>query len=374
MLSLRLSLSAGFLAIATSSCGSGPIAHVDPLDLDEVPPALDAARAANLELAGDDALAETVASMLAVLKTREINTDQRATAQTILERSAETLISRGQNEGDLEDLALSDLPSRVAVPAAMRSARLSFDNDERSDAYRLVQRIDQRYPSHAFRDEAGSLLWDIGVSYAQDTRKRLFLFPYSNRAPGVLEYLSTEYPTHERSDDALVRLAEIYTDDRLFEIAIDKHRELVLWAPGSPFRPKSESEIPRLRLANLDGPAYDREAMLTALSELESWIGRYGSHELRVDVDRTLVDCLQRLADNDLIVAKFYRRVDNPTGARQHGERALEYGKRAGNAAQQDEIRGFLESVGEIDRVDAPIVIDDMTQGTSDSLTSRGSQ
>ncbi len=358
MPSIRLILTAGLLALAASSCSSGPIGSVKPLDLDEVPPALDVARATDLDQADEDEVAETVASMLAVLKTPKIDTDQRATAQRILERGAEALIERSEDEEDLEDLALSDLPSRVAVPAAMRGARLRLEDDERSDAFRLLQRIDQRYPSHAFRTEAGQLLWDIGDSYARDTRKRLFLFPYSNRAPGVFEYLSTEYPTHEKSDDALVRLAETYTDQRLYLIAIDKHRELVLWHRSSTFRPKSEAEIPRLRLANLDGPEYDREAMLIALGELEAWIAQYGDHELRSEVDRTLVDCLQRLADNDLIVANSSRTVNSPAGARQHGERALDYGKRAGNPEQQEEIRAFLASVGEIERVDAPIILD----------------
>ena len=358
MPSLRLSLTAAILGAVAAGCGSGPIARAKPMDLDAVPVALANVRSVDLAQADDKALAKTVGSLLSILKTPKISTDERATAQSLLERGAEELSERSMSAYDLEDLAESELPARIAVPAGLRGARILIEEDERSDAYRLIQKIDQRYPSHAFRDDAGDILWTIGTSYANDTRKRLFLFPYSNRAPGVFEYLSTEYPTHERSDDALVRLAEIYTDGRLFDQAIEKHRELVLWAPDSPFRVKSEAEIPRLRLADLDGPAYDRDAMLLSLSELEAWVRDYSGHELRPEVDRTMVDCLQRLADNDLIVARFYSTVNSPDGARQHAERALEFGKRAGNAEQQEEIRTFLASVDEIERVDAPIVLD----------------
>ncbi|QDV06303.1 hypothetical protein Poly30_18120 [Planctomycetes bacterium Poly30] len=358
MPSIRLLLLTALLVLAATGCQSGPIGGAKALDLDEVPPALEAATGVNLTASDDRDLAKTVGSMLSVLKTPKIETDQRATAQSILEVGAEELAARSQNAEDLEDLALSDLPSRISVPAGLRGARLLFEDDERSDAYRLIQRVDQRYPSHALRDEAGDLLWEIGESYANDKRRRLFLFPYSNRAPGVFEYLATEYPTHEKSDDALVKLAQIYTKDRLFDVAIEKHRELVLWSPGSPYRIKSEAEIPRLRLADLDGPAYDRDAMLLALSELEAWIASYGNHELRGEVDRTLVDCLQRLADNDLIVARFYSTVKSPEGARQHAVRALEFGKRAGNPEQQEEIRTFLASIDEIERVDAPLILD----------------
>lgn len=358
MLSSRLLPLTALLAAAATSCSTGAIAKAKPLSLDKVPAALTSVRAVDLSQANDKALAKAVGQLLSILKTPKISTDDRVAAQALLEQGAEELSERSMNAYDLEDLAESELPSRIAVPAGLRAAGILVEDDERSDGYRLIQKIDQRYPSHAFREEAGDLLWTIGESYANDKRRRLFLFPYSNRAPGVFEYLSTEYPTHERSDDALVRLAEIYTEGRLFDQAIEKHRELVLWAPDSPFRVKSEAEIPRLRLEDLDGPAYDRDAMLLSLTELETWVRDYGSHELRPLVDRTMVDCLQRIADNDLIVAKFYSTVKSPDGARQHAERALEFGKRAGNEEQQEEIRAFLASVDEIERVDAPIILD----------------
>ena len=358
MHSLRLLLTAAALGLAATSCSSHPIQEAKSLDLDEVPAALGSVRDVDFAEADDKSLAKAVGSLLSVLKTPKISTDERATAQSLLERGAEELSLRSMSTHDLEDLADSELPGRIAVPAGLRAAQFHIDKDDRAHALRLVQKLDQRYPSHAFRQEAGDALWTIADSYANDKGRRLFIFPYSNRAPAVFEYLSTQFPSHDKSDDSLTRLAEIYTRNRLFDEAIEKHRELVLWAPDSPFRVKSEAEIPRLRLADLDGPAYDRDAMKLSLTELEAWVRDYGGHELRPEVDRTMVDCLQRLADNDLIVADFYATVKNPEGARQHAERALEFAKRAGNAEQEVEIRDFLTNLDEIERVDAPVILD----------------
>ena len=114
------------------------------------------------------------------------------------------------------------------------------------------------------------------------------------------------------------------------------------------------SLLPELRLAALDGPEYGRGSMLVALAELETWLSKYPDDELRPDVERALVDCLQRLADNDMVVARFYRTVMSTAGARQHAARALETAKRAGNPQQLEEIRTFLEAVDEIESLGPP--------------------
>lgn len=339
--------------LASASCRSGPIAKEGALDLDEVPAAIERARSTPVDSASDDELAEIVGSLLQAGRA-PIETDQRVAVNQLLDRTAEELSLRGTDLGDLKDLSLTDLPARISVPAGLRAARMMLEQDDRSDAFRLIRKIDVRYPSHALRDEAGDLLYEVATSYRTDTRRRLFLFPYKTRAPAVYEYLSTEYPKHEKTDDALLELAEIYENDRIFDVAIDKHKELVLWAPDSEFRVASEAAIPRLRLEDLDGPEYGRDQLMRALDELDRWVERHGDHELRSDVDITRIDCLQRLADNDLVVAKFYRRVKSPTGARQHAERGLGFAIRSGNVEQQEEIREFLASVDEIERVEAP--------------------
>ena len=359
-LTTPLSWLTGLGLLALTSCSSSPIASVSPMDRDDVPAALVAAQFMPADELTDDQLVDTVAELLSANKARGLDTKTRVEIRDALDRYAQELASRGEDPRALEDLSETDLPARISVPAGLRSATLYLAQEDRKDAFKTIKKLDSRYPSHGSRDEAGRLLMDIGDSYFYDKRRKYFLFPYSNNAPPVYEYLSTEYPKHPGTDDALKKLAETYEKERMFSIAIEKHEELILWCRDSPYRIASEAAVPKLRLAALDGPEYGRGSMVVALGELEIWLSKYPDNDLRPDVERTLVDCLQRLADNDMVVARFYRTVMSTAGARQHAARALETARRAGNPEQLEEIRAFLEAVDEIESLGPPREI---TQG-----------
>ena len=120
------------------------------------------------------------------------------------------------------------------------SARPHFENQDRADSFDTLRRIDQLYPSHPYGQEAGDLLFEIAEAYRTDTGRRFFIFKYSARAPAIYEYLSAEYPTHEKTDDALFTLAGIYEGERLFDVAIEKHLELIVWAQSRPTASKAK--------------------------------------------------------------------------------------------------------------------------------------
>lgn len=350
----RHSLLSGLALLALASCSSSPIASISPLDPEEVPAVLVAAQSSPAAELADRQLVDTVAGLLSANKARGLDTKTRVAVRDALETYASELATRGDDPRALEDLSETDLPARISVPAGLRSATLYLERDDRKDAFKTIKKLDSRYPSHGLRDESGDLLKGIGDSYFFDKRRKYFLFPYSNSAPQVYEYLSAEYPKHPETDDALHKLSEVYEKNRQFAVAIEKHEELVLWCRDSPYRIASEAAIPRLRLAALGGPEYGRDSLKIALGELEVWLSKYPDNEIRPEVERTLVDCLQRLADNDMMVARFYRTVDSPAGARQHAARALETAKRAGNPEQLEEIRAFLEAVDEIESLGPP--------------------
>lgn len=350
----RHSLLSGLALLALASCSSSPIASISPLDPEEVPAVLVAAQSPPAAELADRQLVDTVAGLLSANKARGLDTKTRVAVRDALETYASELATRGDDPRALEDLSETDLPARISVPAGLRSATLYLERDDRKDAFKTIKKLDRRYPSHGLRDESGDLLKGIGDSYFFDKRRKYFLFPYSNSAPQVYEYLSAEYPKHPETDDALHKLSEVYEKNRQFAVAIEKHEELVLWCRDSPYRIASEAAIPRLRLAALGGPEYGRDSLKIALGELEVWLSKYPDNEIRPEVERTLVDCLQRLADNDMVVARFYRTVDSPAGARQHAARALETAKRAGNPEQLEEIRAFLEAVDEIESLGPP--------------------
>ncbi len=104
----------------------------------------------------------------------------------------------------------------------------------------------------------------------------------------------------------------------------------------------SQAAVPRLRLAALRSPEYDRSEMLRAKHELEEWLRAYSDHELAPIVRLHLADGLRRLSDNDLIVARFYRTVDNAYGARRHAERALEEARVAQDTERERAAEEFV--------------------------------
>jgi tetratricopeptide (TPR) repeat protein len=255
----------------------------------------------------------------------------------LLERAAEARIEQlslpGSDPDELADMLELELPRQIAVTAAIRAARMMFEQGDRMDAYRLIKKTDTKFPLHHERIAAGDLLYEVGASLAADKSSFLGMFKMTDDAQEVLEYLILYYPWAAECDRAYATLAAIYEDEEEWELAIERHEKLVLNHPGSDLRVTSQAAVPRLRLASLRSPEYDRGEMLHAKSELEEWLRSYPGHEFENHVRLLLSDCMRRLSDNDLIVARFYRTVDNEYGARRHAERALEEAR----AAQDEE-------------------------------------
>lgn len=334
------------LALLAGSCGSArPSGIPVRYDTADVPAAVEQARA---ELAGGES-ENAMWRMRIASEASGLTPEVRAEVQTLLERSAETRIAElsapGSDPGDLEDMLDFELPRQIAVTAGMRAAQLLFEEGERRKSYRLLKRLDNQYPHHHERPAAGRLLAEIGFDFAGDPGRYGFFFTFRGLAPEVLEYLVLNYPTEPRGDRAYWTLAEIYEEDLDHALAIEKHEDLTLWYPASDYVPASEARIPHLRLAALGSPEYDRYELDKTRAELEEWVSGHPRNELRPEVETDLVDCLQRLADSDLLIARFYDKVKNSEGAEYHARRALEEAKDGGNEAQAAEAERLLASI-----------------------------
>ena len=112
--------------------------------------------------------------------------------------------------------------------------------------------------------------------------------------------------------------------------------------PGTPEGVWAQARIPHLRLASLGTPEYDRSLMLQARGELAEWLRTYPGHALEEQVRIDLADALQRLADSDLSIARFYRKVESQAGFEFHARRALETARDAGNSEQVEEAEALL--------------------------------
>lgn len=325
-----------------------------PGGAERIPAKLDAARVphaierAEAELAAGDA-ERALDWMRSAAQASGLAAETREEVQRLLERAAqariEQLTASGADPDELADMLDLELPRQIAVTAAIRAARMMFEQGDPMDAYRLIKKTDTKFPLHHERVAAGDLLYEIGAALAADKSSFLGMFKKSDDAQEVLEYLILYYPWASECDKAYATLAAIYEDEDEWELAIDRHEKLVLNHPGSDLRVTSQAAVPRLRLASLQSPEYDRGEMLQAKSELEEWLRSYPGHDLETGVRLHLSDCMRRLSDNDLIVARFYRTVDNAYGARRHAERAVEEARAAQDEERARAAEAFVASL-----------------------------
>ena len=302
------------------------------LDADEVPGAISKAEAA---LAADDSLT-ALEWMRAASAARELPTQERDRVQVLLERAAnrriEVLATEPGGAEELADLVDLDLPRQIAVQAGMRSAELMVADGESLDAYAVLKRLDTKFPLHYERQRAGDMMCDIGLVAIQDGPGFMGWFSTQDEGQEILEYVILNAPWARRCDEAYRALSDVYEKDREWDLAIDRAQKLVLNHPASPLRVEAQARVPHMRLASIKSPEYDRSQILIARDELQVWLLAYANRsELESAVRVDLGDALRRLSDNDLIVSRFYHRVDNVFGARSHAERAVAEAREAGD-------------------------------------------
>jgi hypothetical protein len=255
--------------------------------------------------------------------------------ETLLEEVVDVRIRElSGDDGDPRELAQMidlGLPNQSAVTAGVLGARAYMERGKEYKAYKLLSKLEERYPRHHGKVEAGAILAEAGLILADDPFSFLGFFAARKDGMEVLEYLILTYPADRRCDEAYFKLAEMYEEDRLWVLARQRHEDLRLWHAESPYAILSEAMIPRLRLRALKSPEYERRELLKARFEIENWLRIHADHAIEPDVRLDYADCLERLILNDLSVARFYRRVEQYFGARLHAERALVDARVAGN-------------------------------------------
>jgi outer membrane protein assembly factor BamD (BamD/ComL family) len=295
-------------------------------------------------------------------RSKGLSPEDKLASQALFDRATEAWIdahsATGSDPDLLEELLELDVSTPLAVRAGVNAARLYYEEKERMKAFRLLKRVDRKFPHHQERLAAGGLLASIGFSFAEDTRRYGLIFHYKDNAPQVLEYLVLEYPTQAECDRAYFVLAKLYEEEKEWDLAIERLEDLVLWHSESPLVVESRARIPHLRLTALRSPEYDRGLLVKAREETEDWLARFpdqGAPEAMTELVRAdHVDAIRRLADNDLVVARFYKRVDNASGAELHARRAVEEAHSGGEAKQIAEAQALLENILAMQKEGAP--------------------
>lgn len=269
----------------------------------------------------------------------------------------------------LAELVDAGLPKQLSVAAGVRAARMHLDANKPFKAYRLLTKLEQKFPRHHGRAEASSILAESGLRLADDPWSFLF---FSARDDGVeiLEYLVLTYPSERRCDEAFAKLAAIYEKERRFGLAIQRHEELLFSHGDSPLAVGSQARIPHLRLRWLESPEFDRTELNRARRELESWLARNAGDPAESAVRLDYADCLQRLVRSDLGIARYYRRISRPYGARYHADRALRVALETGDERLTREARNLLAELPHVDPDQSAPLDDDMFSADSTLLRS----
>ena len=205
------------LALAASCASSDAKRTVPPrFSIEEVPAAIEASLE-DLEAGRAEVALERLRS---AKNTPGLPADLRQEVQVALVRTAQEVIDHSTDHRHLEDLTDVDIPRTMAVAAGIRAARLLFEEGERMSSFRLIRKLDAKFPQHPQRAQAAELLFEVGTDLAQDEGRYLLIFKYKSDAPQVLEYLVMNHPSSPRGDEALWTLGEIYEESRLSLIHI----------------------------------------------------------------------------------------------------------------------------------------------------------
>lgn len=381
-----LRLAAALLPLALGACASSTFGKVDVDSADEVPAAVQLALAE--EQAGNRTRA--IDLLQAAREVRDLSVEERIQVESQLEAVTERRILELEQAGtgakELEDISELSLPMPLAVYAGVVAARQHLDASRSYKAYKVLADLEVRFPTHAQRGAAGEIAVEAGLRMTLEPKRFLGFFTRRDEGIEALEWVVITYPSEARCDEAYFRLGELYAADRRFRLSAQRYEELVQWHLASPLSIEAQARIPRMRLAGLESPEYDRSELVDARRELEEWLQRHAGQPQEEAVRRDYGDCLRRLVLSDQGIARFYLRIGRPFGAQFHAQRALDVARLTGDGelvkaceallvranelaervAREGEFKGFLDRPDAEEAPPEALPSPDVTVGSDD--------
>lgn len=333
---------AALLLLALCACRSSTFGHADVGSASEVPSVME--RAVAEEAAGRATRA--IDLLYAARQVRELSVEERIRVESLLEQVSERRIdaleAAGTGAKELADLSDIGLPTPISVRAGVVSARQRLDAGRPYKAYQVLSDLETRFPLHPQRVAAGRIAAEAGLRMTEEPKRFLGFFTLRDEGMEALEWLVIHYPKEARCDEAYFRLGELYTEDRRFRLAVQRYEDLVSYQFKSPLRIEAAARVPRMRLAGLESPEYDRRELVRARSELEQWLQIHAGQPQEEEVRRDYGDCLRRLVLSDHGIARFYMRIGRPFGAQFHAQRSLDVARLTGDGELVAECEALL--------------------------------
>ncbi|MCZ6596389.1 MAG: hypothetical protein O7B99_01990 [Planctomycetota bacterium] len=287
--------------------------------------------------------------LIAVRGVDSLPPEARFRSERLIDRCAGLLIDSysqpGVDSGELEALWEQELSSRMRARAGVRAAAQLLAEGSRILAVKQIRAVESELPLHQERQAAGEVLAEAGFSLIRDPGRYWLVRRYGSRGIEALEFLVVTYPLDPSCPQAYSALAQAYEDRGNLDLALEQLEYVLRYHIKSEYAVRSEARLPYLRMQRLERTDHDRNELLTAQSELRTWLRKHTGHELEEWVRATENACMVWLADSDVRLARYYVRTDNPFGARLHALRALDEATEAGDPGLVAQAQDLLDAL-----------------------------
>lgn len=136
-------------------------------------------------------------------------------------------------------------------------------------------------------------------------REKLAAERYSEAKEQFQRVLETT-PDNELRVEALMNLANTFYKNREYEEARYQYRKFLELYPVHPLAPKAQFQLAMCGFAEIKTPDRDQESTLEAIRQFERFLQAYPDHSLAPEAEERRVFCLNRLAEHDLEISRFY--------------------------------------------------------------------
>lgn len=223
------------------------------------------------------------------------------------------------------DAIVKRYPSAPELEEAMlRIAEARRYRREGSSSFEAYKRFVERYPTSRLGLEAAQGEYELGVEYLGGKMGGFFLFGKDeSRGVLVLEHMQTHFPNYSLAADALLHVGDWQLKELDYADAAKTYRRLLGEYPRSVYQLKVRFQLARAIWLRSEGADYDERILF----EAKRAFGNFEAAARRVPDGETLYtdqiahaqkrihDVRERLAEKQLIVARFYDRRDAPEAA-----------------------------------------------------------
>jgi len=216
-----------------------------------------------------------------------------------------------------------DFPDREGVDFRLAEARRV--NGDLWRAFVEFREFLQRYPITSLSSRIESNLFEIGRQLL-DSRWSFLgtgLFREADDGVAVLYFLVDNFPHGPKADDALRRVAQYKFLARDYAGAVADYERIIRAYPSSAWRDLAEYRIGIAYLRSVERADLDRSALLKAREALGSYLATRPEGSSLEEARAALYECDEKLAESEFRIGEFYRRIDEPFGARLHYRNAV---------------------------------------------------